>query len=148
MKNLVLVLTLALAACGGGTSTKYFIPGSTPPGASPAVTPVTLNASLTPSGNDFPGTMQVTARTRAYIPDPVSIAVIQNASETWHVSLSIGTVTCDYIHDPNPSRFRWGAGCSTLNTYVDLNQGESVTARVSGSPSQTTSIQVTIGVEN
>lgn len=131
MKLIITLLGLALVGCGssgGGVVSKT--PPKQPPGTTVTVTQ-TFTANRTSGGVNTPGTAIAVKTTVVTIPKASDFLVIANAAEPYHVSIDIGTESCDFIHNAGDGFISNGSGCTTINSTVTLSTGQSVTVMVS-----------------
>ncbi len=136
----LLGLMLGLTACGsrgsngGATATNPTIPGLV------TSTQVFTASRLLGNGASTPGTATATKTTIVTLPALSDFAIQANASDAYHVTLDIGTVSCDYNHALNAGGLSAGSGCTTTNPTVTLSAGQTVvlTIQANGQVNNTT----------
>lgn len=141
-----ILFVLFLAACGKP---------NTPVGA--IVTPqpvpqpnqqfqIVLLASKTSTGVMTNGVSTAQTAERVYLPNLSDFVVLSNSTNFYHVTISIGSVSCDYIHQAGASTLTSGSGCTTTDSFSDLVAGEAITVSIPSSVAQTTNIQVLLNI--
>lgn len=132
--TLVLALTLLNMACGKSATTPALVVPALPiaPVAGASNHTMAFQASRDPNnGVDSPASYTVTRSMVVVIPQPSDFSVQQNGSEFYHVSIMIGSVSCDYQNVVNISFLVTASGCTTVSNTVSLNPGDIITVDVS-----------------
>lgn len=111
MKKLIAIAML-ISACGQKSNTPSALIAAKP---SQQTFQVTLN-----TGTNYAAPQPVSIA----LPSPSDFQVLSNQSNWYHVSFSLGSVTCDFIHNINSNSLVNGGGCTTSNTTVNLATGE------------------------
>lgn len=140
MKFFIILLPL-LAGCGqsSGNSVVSATPGS------PGQTVVeTLNARRSGANVDSNDTRSMPANAVAQTPQASDLSVIQNGSEFYHVTVTVGNVSCDFIHNAGAAGFVNGAGCGAVGASFPVTAGQLLTTSITTNITQNTIVSVDV----
>ncbi len=147
MKTLALVVTLlTLIGCGKPGSNQP-LPQVIPSQPTHTVSTLTMFAYREYHGANSPDTRTFSNSAEVTIPQPSDFQVIQNATDFYHVTLNIGSVSCDFIHQSGSSTLSAGAGCSGSSPVL-VNSGDIIQLMIGNQILQSTGAQVQISVLN